>query len=277
MRRGSWVVAWFAIGIGVGILGVALGSVGQFALNDVLTGHRMRQAQAELAGRLTESPSRVDDPRMTPSNTSSHRRYRRRNPRAPVIGDPVARLRWRGYEFVVVEGVGSEQLARGPGRYPSTALPGQPGNFAMAGHRVSYGAPFHDLDLLEAGDPVEVTDRVGRFFTYRVVDSTVVDPDETWVIGRDPLGTNRPMLTMTTCHPRLSDRQRLVVWAALDESRNAGAGHGRSVAHFAGREPAARNPFVERGVLSASRVASIRTGGPSYIIRGPRPSHRRAA
>jgi sortase A len=77
---------------------------------------------------------------------------------------------------------------------------------------VSYSAPFHDLDLLETGDRIEVENRAGRLFVYRVVDSTVVDPDETWVIGPDPLGTNERLLTMTTCHPKLSDRQRLVVW-----------------------------------------------------------------
>lgn len=175
----------------------------------------MRQAQTELADRLAEPTATGDDPRMGSSDTSS-RRSSKRKKKAPGIGEPVATLRWRGYEFVVVEGVGGEQLAVGPGRYPSTALPGQPGNFAMAGHRVSYGAPFHDLDLLEVGDPVEVTDQAGTQYIYRVVDSKIVDPDETWVIGPDALGATKPLLTMTTCHPKLSDRQRLVVWAALD-------------------------------------------------------------
>ncbi|HSJ45801.1 MAG TPA: sortase [Euzebyales bacterium] len=163
---------------------------------------------------------------MTPSQMSSRRPSPSYGAQRPAIGDPVATMRWRNYEFVVVEGVGSDQLAIGPGRYPSTALPGRPGNFAMAGHRVSYGAPFHDLDLLQPGDRIDVENRAGRLFVYRVVDFAVVNPDETWVISRDPLGTNRPMLTMTTCHPKLSDRQRLVVWAALDESRNAATAAG---------------------------------------------------
>ena len=221
MRRGSWALAWFVIGVGVGVLGVALGSLGQFLLTDVQTGHRMRQAQAELAGELTGSTSATDNPRMTPSETSSYRALSSDGAQQPAIGDPVATLRWRNYEFVVVEGVGSDQLAFGPGRYPTTAMPGKPGNFAMAGHRVSYGAPFHDLDMLEPGDRVGVENRAGRLFVYRVVESTVVDPNETWVIGRDPLGTNQPMLTMTTCHPKLSDRQRLVVWATLDGDQPA--------------------------------------------------------
>ena len=177
----------------------------------------MRQAQAELAGELTGSTSATDNPRMTPSETSSHRPLSSDGAQRPAIGDPVATLRWRNYEFVVVEGVGSDQLAFGPGRYPTTAMPGKPGNFAMAGHRVSYGAPFHDLDLLEVGDAVEVTDTAGAQFTYRVVDTMIVDPDETWVIGPDPLAAGQPLLTMTTCHPKLSDEQRLVVWAALDD------------------------------------------------------------
>jgi sortase A len=115
----------------------------------------------------------------------------------------------------VVEGVTLSDLQRGPGRYPGTAMPGQPGNFAVAGHRTTYGAPFFHLDQLQPGDEVHVTDRAAARWVYRVVEERVVGPDDVSVIGPDPLGTGAPTLTLTTCHPRFSARQRLIVFAEL--------------------------------------------------------------
>lgn len=120
----------------------------------------------------------------------------------------------------VVEGTGREELMRGPGRYTTSSAPGEDGNFAVAGHRTTYGAPFHTADELVPGDRIEVTDVHGRTFAYEVVDSEIVAPRDTWVIGEDPLETGRPMLTLTTCHPRYSAAQRLIVFAELvDEVR----------------------------------------------------------
>jgi sortase A len=115
----------------------------------------------------------------------------------------------------VGEGVGPDQLEDGPGHFPGSALPGRSGNFAVAGHRTTHGGPFGDLDRLRAGDEVHVTDRAGRRHLYRVVEQRIVTPADTWVAGPDPLGHGRPTLTLTTCHPRYSARQRLVVWAEL--------------------------------------------------------------
>ncbi len=121
----------------------------------------------------------------------------------------------------VVSGVDLTTLQSGPGHYPETALPGQDGNFAVAGHRTTYGAPFFNLDQLRAGDEVHVTGRDGVTYVYVVRESRVVRPDELWVVEPDPLGTGRPTLTLTTCHPRFSNAQRLIVFAELVESASA--------------------------------------------------------
>lgn len=123
----------------------------------------------------------------------------------PVAAEPL----------LVVEGVTADDLRSGPGHYPSTPGPGADGNFAISGHRTTYGAPFYDLDDLAKGDLVHVTDRDGTLFTYRVVEQQVVTPTDVWVIGPDPLGNGTPLMTMTTCHPRFSDAQRLIVFAEL--------------------------------------------------------------
>jgi sortase A len=129
--------------------------------------------------------------------------------RRPGTGTPL------GDPLFVAEGVDQEQIDLGPGHFPDSALPGQAGNFAVAGHRTTHGAPFADLDQLRAGDEILVTDRAGQRYLYRVVEQRIVSPTDTWVAGPDPLGTGRPTLTLTTCHPRYSARQRLVVWAEL--------------------------------------------------------------
>lgn len=115
----------------------------------------------------------------------------------------------------VVEGVTLDVLRRGPGHYPQTAGPGEPGNFGLSGHRTTYGAPFYDLDDLQPGDEVHVVDRDGVEWIYIVDSQRVVRPTDTWVIGDDPLGTGEPTLTLTTCHPRFSARERLIVFATL--------------------------------------------------------------
>ena len=127
-------------------------------------------------------------------------------------GNAVAIIRIPGIrlEKAVVEGVSLPALKRGPGHYPDTPLPGQPGNAAIAGHRTTYGAPFSRLDELDRGDPILVTTRQGRF-RYEVSSKTVVRPSETSVL--DASDDNR--LTLTTCEPKFSAARRLIVVATL--------------------------------------------------------------
>ncbi|HVE93919.1 MAG TPA: class E sortase [Acidimicrobiales bacterium] len=115
-----------------------------------------------------------------------------------------------GVEKAVVEGVGVDDLQKGPGHYPQTPMPGQPGNVGIAGHRTTYGAPFFNLDQLEPGDPILTTTAQGRF-RYEVIGTTVVTPSEVSVL--DPTDDNR--LTLTTCEPRFSASRRMIVTARL--------------------------------------------------------------
>lgn len=115
----------------------------------------------------------------------------------------------------VVSDVGYEDLTRGPGHYPGTELPGEGGNFAVAGHRTTYDAPFYSLNELRTGDEIHVTDRSGTRYVYEFAERRIVQPSARWVLGDDPLDTPRPTLTLTTCHPRFSAAQRMVVFAEL--------------------------------------------------------------
>jgi sortase A len=131
---------------------------------------------------------------------------------APADGQPIGTIDIPniGANYVVVQGTDTSDLQLGPGHYDNTPLPGQPGNSAIAGHRTTYLHPFYNLNELVAGDPIYVTTTQGRF-RYNVTTITVVSPTDVSVI--DP--TTVPTLTLTTCNPRFSAAQRLVVQATL--------------------------------------------------------------
>lgn len=156
--------------------------------------------------------------------------------------------------FTVLEGTSDQTLAIGPGHYKGTALPGQPGNFAVAGHRVGMGAPFNDLDLLQPCDAIVVETQTD-WFVYRmlplpddvakwatkqqgnprcadvkplggsyskVVGREIVLPTDGSVISPVPGSTSSTppsdqaaLMTLTTCHPKFSDRQRMIIHAVL--------------------------------------------------------------
>jgi sortase A len=114
-------------------------------------------------------------------------------------------------DTVVVEGTGASALRAGAGHYPNTPLPGEDGNVAIAGHRTTYGKPFANLDRLNIGEEIVLETPIGRH-VYRISRPPfVVSNNDFTVIAQTPGRT----LTLTTCHPKGSDRQRLVIRAEM--------------------------------------------------------------
>lgn len=140
---------------------------------------------------------------------------------APVpafeAGDPVAIIQIPdiGVDRVVVQGTDRPDLQKGPGHYPATPFPGQLGNAAIAGHRTTYGAPFFRLDELDVGDEILIKTYWGEFH-YEVYAELVVAPTDVGVVANTP----GPELTLTTCNPKYSARERLVIKAKLLEERS---------------------------------------------------------
>jgi sortase A len=133
-------------------------------------------------------------------------RHRRRAKRGEPLGRiEIPRL---GKRFVFVSGVSAGELEKGPGHYPTTALPGEHGTVGIAGHRTTYAAPFRDIDDLRRGDRIVVRMPWGRF-TYSVERQAVVLPSNTNSLRR----ARHDRLALTTCHPPFSDAERLVVVA----------------------------------------------------------------
>jgi len=140
--------------------------------------------------------------------------------RRSKAGDALGRIRIPeiGVSDVFVEGTAAPDLRRGPGHYPATPLPGQRGTVAIAGHRTTYGAPFHDVDQLRRGDRIELDMPYGRF-TYRVERLRIVKP--TAVEVTDAVGYDR--LVLSACHPLYSAAQRIIVFARLERAEARGA------------------------------------------------------
>ena len=130
--------------------------------------------------------------------------------RQPLKGDAIARIEIPAIDVTdyVVEGTDVASLRKGPGHYPDTPLPGEPGTTAIAGHRTTYGAPFRHIDELDRGDPIIVDMPDGRF-VYMVQGTKIVDDQDLSVL--EPAGYRRLMLS--ACHPLYSAAQRVIVYA----------------------------------------------------------------
>ena len=139
------------------------------------------------------------------------------------------------YHFTIVEGTNDADLEKGPGHYTGTALPGQVGNFSVAGHRVGKGEPFLNLDQLKPGDAV-VIETVTNWYVYTVLGDTATGdlstPGVEGVVGREIVKPSdvdvispvpdRPgakatvaLLTLTTCHPKFTATDRMILHASL--------------------------------------------------------------
>jgi sortase A len=135
-------------------------------------------------------------------------------------GDALTRIKIPAInvDTVVVEGTSASALRAGAGHYPATPLPCEDGNVGIAGHRTTYGKPFSNLDRLRNGDEVILETPVGSC-TYKItVEPFIVAPTDLGVVANDP---TQKTVTLTTCHPRGSAKQRLVVKATMVDSKPA--------------------------------------------------------
>lgn len=142
----------------------------------------------------------------------------------------------RDFGYAIVQGTSNADLEKGPGHYVGTALPGQRGNFAIAGHRVGKGEPFLNLDHLQPGDAV-IVQTESKWYVYRVegrpgniaaTDSDgvpgreIVDPGDGNVLAPVPdhpgEAPTKARMTLTTCHPKFTATHRMIIHALLAET-----------------------------------------------------------
>ena len=178
-------------------------------------------------------------------------------PPVPADGDPVGVIKIDkiGLDKVVVEGTTVPDLRMGPGHYTGSPMPGQVGNAAIAGHRTTYGAPFGDLDRLSRGDRISVRTLTGTWNYVLTDDPFAVKPTQTEVLdpAADPAtGQEAATLTLTTCDPKYSATERLVVKAQLTQQQTSlpGTGRTRVIAGLSGGTES-RLPMYLSGLVAA--------------------------
>ncbi|MCO6007380.1 class E sortase [Actinoallomurus purpureus] len=175
------------------------------------TGAYTQAEQRKLDGELTRTWAA---PQRKPSGAVTAERVQ--------LGHGLALIRiprlGKGFHYVIIEGVSVADLRKGPGHYPGTAMPGEIGNFVVSGHRTTYLAPFNRIGELQAGDKILIDTRT-RQYTYKITGKTVVSPSDVSVVApvpehptKDP--TDR-LITLTTCHPKYSAAQRLIVFGRM--------------------------------------------------------------
>lgn len=204
------IVVLVAILAGAGFLGW------QYLGTNVLADRATAQAVAELRQRWVDSP--------TP---------------APAEGEPVVidqpaahepawllRIPKLDLERPIIAGVEAQDLGRGVGWYPGTALPGQVGNFALAGYRVTNGEPFKRIFELAKGDEV-IVETEHAVFTYTLTSAPgdlTVPEDASWVLdpvpGQSDVVATQAFLTLTTAEDVIDTPDRAVGFGTLTKTEN---------------------------------------------------------
>ena len=203
---------------------VLLFCVYELWVTGLVTAQEQDRLRDELARTWSEPAERPGQPEQP-------------TPVAYTAGDAFAVLHvpaLEGYDpWVVVEGASVADLKNGPGHIPGTALPGQVGNVVISGHRTTYGAPFNRFGDLAAGHTVVLETQEG-WFTYTVRATSVVAPTAVEVTlpvpGEPTAKPTQRLLTLTTCHPKYSAKQRLIVRAELTETTSRADGPPAAIA-----------------------------------------------
>ena len=211
---------------GVGEILITLGLVlllfcaYQLWWTDVTSNAATSDANNAFAQTLEQTPV-ITDGKIPPLGT-------------PESGEPFARMFvpkfGEGWVKPIIQGVSLTDLHKGVGHYPKTALPGQVGNFAVAGHRTTNGKPFRKIDDLDPGDQIFVETK-DAWYTYVVYQSRLhVDPRGGYYVVSPTASkdnTKKPtkkLMTLTSCHPPYSAAQRTITHAELTDVRARGLG-----------------------------------------------------
>jgi sortase A len=133
----------------------------------------------------------------------------------PKVGQPIGEIDIPkiGLVHKIYQGFELAQIDFGPGHWPGSPLPGQPGNVVFAGHRVTHSHPFLDLDKMAVGDQIVFKTPSGQF-TYEMTQQMIVKPTDVQVLNATPDAT----VTLIACHPKHSALQRIVVRGRLVSS-----------------------------------------------------------
>lgn len=160
-----------------------------------------------------DAAAAVEPPESIAPATSRMSAYHPTQSGGAVVGE--IRIPAIEVESTIRSGIAAEVIDLGVAHWVGTAMPGEQGNVVLAGHRTTHAAPFEDLNRLESGDLIFLTDGWGFESVYRVTDVFIVSPEDVWITWEQ----GRPMVTLFACHPKGSARERIVVQADLVTGR----------------------------------------------------------
>jgi sortase A len=263
-RRASGLLGGLALILGVALVADAIATV---VWQDPITAVFTQADQKALTKKL----ARLERAPLPPSTLALVKNAGSAEARMAVLakdlerrsgaGDPLGRIAVprAGVNFVFVVGTGESSLRKGPGHYAGTALPGQHGTVAIAGHRTTYSAPFRRLDRLRRGDSITLTMPYGRF-AYDVEGERVVAPSNVSVLRH----ARHDRLVLTTCTPPFSAAKRLILTARASHATPRGKALDMTPlppvapSWTQGRSPGAEVPRATRAAAGGGR----RTGSP---------------
>jgi sortase A len=213
-RAGRNKRRWRLTMVGVVLLVLGLSCLGwvayQYVATNVIAQHAFRTQADRLRAQWIQEqktdPQGIGQPSTRPGDAIGLLRI-------PAFGN--------AYEVPILNGTGLGVLAQGVGHYVSTAQPGQIGNFAIAGHRVTRGQPFAKLLELDSGDEiiVETRDAIYTYVLDEPAKRLTVEDTETWVIdpvpGKPELKPTQALITLTTCPDIFHSSKRSVGFGHL--------------------------------------------------------------
>jgi sortase A len=220
----------------IGVVGEVLMTAGIFVLlflgwhvwyNDLVSGIAQNNAGAELSNQWDNVPLSVPEFDRNPGDSSGARL----SPEPPVTASPALNARFATlivprfgdtFERAIAYGVDPKKVlnvrSAGLGHYPQTNELGELGNFAIAGHRTTFGAPLGNIDQLRVGDRLYVESEAG-WYVYRYRNLEYVWPKDVAVLKPVPwsnvAATDR-LLTLTSCHPKLSSAERVIAYSVFE-------------------------------------------------------------
>lgn len=200
------------------------GVVQSNAQSGVVSGleQRFRATHPATTGPVTTGPATTGPAPASPTEASTTVPTDPQPPAgAPFAILRVPRLGGPAWSRPVLQGTASDVLAQGIGHYVDTALPGQVGNAALAGHRAGHGNPLIDIDAIRPGDVI-VVETATAYYVYRVTGQEIVPPTRVQVLdpvpnqpGADPTAAQ---LTLTSCDPRYGSTNRYIVYSRLERT-----------------------------------------------------------
>lgn len=205
--------------VGLVLLLVGLGSLGwvgyQYFGSNAAAQEAFQQGKTQLKDQWTDTTKTNKKTRATgrtiPGTAIALLRI-------PALGDD--------YEVPILSGIDPDTLTRGIGHFPKSAQPGEIGNFAVAGHRVTHGQPFARLLELRTGDKIIIETR-DAIYTYRLDASPkelTVKNSETWVLDPVPGTQGQPptkaLITLVTCQDLFRSPDRSVGFGQLVQTDN---------------------------------------------------------